>query len=124
MDIKALIADSSTKTRKNITRSLNEIGVRNVVEATDGAKAIELLQTGKFDVVFAAYNSQTGKLDELVTAARKTNAKLPVIITAPPSKQMDEMKKTCPTATTYLTMPFSTDQLRKTIDQYVPSIAG
>ena len=36
MDIKALIADSSPKSRKNIARSLNEIGVRNVVEATDG----------------------------------------------------------------------------------------
>jgi DNA-binding NtrC family response regulator len=93
-------------------------------EATNGAEAIELLESGKFDVVFAEYSSQTGKLDELVHAARKTNAKLPVIVTAPQSTKMDELKKTCPAATTYLTMPFSTDQLWKTIDQHVPSIAG
>jgi len=124
MEIKALVADSSTKTRKNITRSLNEIGVRNVVEATDGSQAIELLQSGKFDVVFAEYNWQTGKVEELVKTARKINAKLPIIVTAPQSKQMDELKKSCPTASTYLTVPFTTDQLRKTVAQYVPSIAG
>ena len=46
MEIKALVADSSTKVRKNITRSLKEIGVRNVVEATDTDQAIELVQEG------------------------------------------------------------------------------
>ena len=35
MEIKALVADSSNQTRKNIARSLKEIGVRNVVEAND-----------------------------------------------------------------------------------------
>jgi len=124
MEIKALVADSSSKTRKNITRSLNEIGVRNVVEATDGNQAIELLETGNFDVVFAEWNTQSGKMEELVKAARKINAKLPVIVTAPQSKQMAELKKSCPTASNYLTVPFTTDQLRKTVAQYVPSIAG
>ncbi|MCI0333180.1 MAG: response regulator [Planctomycetes bacterium] len=124
MEIKALVADSSTKTRKNIARSLNEIGVRNVVEATDGNQAIELLESGNFDVVFAEWNTQSGKVEELVKAARKINAKLPIIVTAPHSKQMAELKKSCPTASNYLTVPFTTDQLRKTVAQYVPSIAG
>ena len=124
MEIKALVADSSNKTRKNITRSLNEIGVTKVVEANDGDQAIKFLQSDKFDVVFAEFNTQSGKVEELVKAARKTNAKLPVIVTAPQSKQIDELKKSCPTASSYLTMPFTTEQLRKTMAQYVPSIAG
>ena len=33
MEIKALVADSSKKARKNIARSLNEIGVREVLVA-------------------------------------------------------------------------------------------
>jgi CheY-like chemotaxis protein len=46
MEIKALVADSSAKARKNIIRSLNEIGVRKVAEAADGDEAIQLLQKG------------------------------------------------------------------------------
>ena len=55
---------------------------------------------------------------------RRTDAKLPVIVTAPQSKQIDELKKTYPTASNYLSMPFTTEQLRKTVAQYLPAIAG
>ena len=103
---------------------VNEIGVRNVVEATDGSQAIEMLQTGKFDIVFAEWNTKTAKGEELVSTLRRTDAKMPIIVTAPQSKQIDELKKTYPTASNYLTMPFTTEQLQKTVAQCVPSIAG
>ncbi len=124
MEIKALVADSSNKVRKNITRSLNEIGVRQVVEATDGNQAMELLQTGKFDVVFAEWNTKIGEGQELVKAVRKMDGKLPIIVTAPQAKKIEELKKAYPNATNYLTLPFTTEQLRKTVSEYVPSIAG
>ena len=112
------------RSRKNIIRSLKEIGVRDVVEATDGNQAVKLLETGKFDIVFAEWNTQIGQGEELVKSFRRTNAKMPVIVTAPQSKQIDELKKTYPTASNYLTMPFTTEQLQKTVAQCVPSIAG
>lgn len=124
MEIKALVADSSSMARKNITRSLNEIGVRDVVEAKDGDQAIKFLQTGTFDVVFAEWNSQIGEGEELVNAVRKMHRKLPIIVTAPQSKKIADLKKSFPSASNYLTMPFTTEQLRKTVSEYVPSIAG
>jgi two-component system, chemotaxis family, chemotaxis protein CheY len=124
MEIKALVTDSSSEARKNITRSLKEIGVRNVVEATDGKQAVKLLETGKFDICFAEWNTQLGQGEELVKSFRRTNAKMPIIVTAPKSKQIDELKKTYPNASNYLTMPFTTEQLQKTVAQCVPSIAG
>ena len=123
MEIKALVANSSNKERKNITQSLKEIGVRNVVEATDGKQAMELLQKGKYDVVFAEFNTQIGEGEELVKAFRKFDNKVPIIVTAPQSKKVDELKKACPNASKYLTTPFTTDQLRKTVSEYAPSIA-
>jgi two-component system, chemotaxis family, chemotaxis protein CheY len=124
MEIKALVTDSSSKARKNIIRSLKEIGVRDVVEATDGNQAVKLLEAGKFDICFAEWNTQIGHGEELVKSFRRTNAKMPVIVTAPHSKQIDELKKTYPTASNYLTMPFTTEQLQKKVAQCVPSIAG
>jgi two-component system chemotaxis response regulator CheY len=122
MEIKALVANSSNKERKNITRSLKEIGVANVVEATDGNQAMELLQTGKFDVLFAEYSAKINN-EELVKTVRTINGQLPIIVTGPKSKKMDELKKACPNASNYITMPFTTDQLRTTVKQYVPSLA-
>jgi two-component system chemotaxis response regulator CheY len=123
MEIKALVANSSNKERKNITKSLKEIGVNQVVEATDGNQAMELLQKGQFDVFFAEWNSKTSQGEELVKTARTINGKLPIIVTAPQSKKMDEVRKAFPNASNYLTTPFTNDQLRTTIKQYVPSLA-
>jgi len=123
MEIKALVANSSNKERKNISRSLKEIGVRDVTEATDGSQAMELLQTGTFDVIFTEANTKTSEVEELARAARKINSKLPIIVTAPQSKKIDELKKAYPSASNYLTVPFTTEQLRKTVREYVPSVA-
>lgn len=124
MEIKALVTDSNSKVRKNLTRSLKELGIKNVAEATDGCQAIEMLQKGKYDIVFAEYNSKTAQGDELVTSIRRTDAKTPIVVMAPQSKQMTELKQSCPTASSYLTTPFTTEQLKKTVAQCVPSIAG
>ena len=77
MEIKALVTDSSAKARKNIIRSLKEIGVRKVAEAADGDEAIQLLQKCTFDVVFAEWNTQIDGGEELITAFRKFAAKTP-----------------------------------------------
>ena len=124
MEIKALVADSSKQTRKNITRSLKEIGVQNIVEANDTKQAIELAKKGGFDVIFAEFNTTAGAGEEMLRTFRKMDAKVPIIVTAPQTQNMAELKKTCPTASTYLTTPFTTEQLRKMVSQYVPSIAG
>ena len=124
MEIKALVADSSSKVRKNITRSLKEMGIKNVAEATDGCQAIEMLEKGKYDIVFAEWNTKTAKGEELVSTLRRNDAKMPIIVTAPQSKQLAELKQSYPTASNYLTTPFTTDQLKKTVCQCVPSIAG
>src|SRR4051812_27829216 len=123
MEIRALIADSSAKARKNIIRSLKEIGVRKVAQATDGDEAIVLLEKGKYDVVFAEWNTQLNSGEELVKAFRKVNANVPIIVTAPPSRTPADLQKSCPNASYYLTLPFTTEQLRKTVSEYVPSIA-
>jgi two-component system chemotaxis response regulator CheY len=124
MEIKALVTDSNSKVRKNITRSLKEMGIKNVAEASDGRQAIEMLQRSKYDLVFAEWNTKTAQGEELVTTLRRTDAKMPIIVTAPRSKEIAEIKESCPTASTYLTTPFTTDQLKKSVCHCVPTIAG
>ena len=124
MEIKALVTDSNSKVRKNITRSLKEMGIKNVAEATDGSQAVEMLEKGRYDIVFAEWNTKTSKGEELISTLRRSNSKMPIIVTAPQSKQLAELKQSCPTASNYLTTPFTTDQLKQKVCQCVPSIAG
>ena len=51
-------------------------------------------------------------------------ANLPIIVTAPHTKKLTDLQQHCPSASTYLQMPFTTEQLRKTVSEFVPSIAG
>jgi two-component system chemotaxis response regulator CheY len=124
MEIKALVADSSTKVRKNIMRSLQEIGVRKVVEAIDGDQAVELLEQDTFDVIFAEFSNQSGTGDQLVNTLRELDETVPIIVTAPQSKKIADLKKACPNASNFLTTPYTTEQLRKTVADYVPALAS
>ena len=89
--------------------------MRNVAEANNGDQAIQLLQSGTYDMVFAEWNTQINGGEELVKAFRKFDAKLPIIVTAPPSMKPADLQKSCPNASNYLTLPFTTEQLRKTV---------
>jgi two-component system chemotaxis response regulator CheY len=121
METKVLVADSSAKVRKNIARSLNEIGVQNVVEASDGNEAIKLFQTGTYDLVFAEWSNVGTKLAEEI---RKVNGTLPIIITAPESKNKQDLKSYCPGASDMLSTPFKTEEFRKKVEKYIPTLAG
>lgn len=124
MEIKALVANSSKKELKNITKSLKEIGVQKVVEATDSKQTMEALEKGKFDVIFTEANPQCCEGEEFWKTARKNDSKLPIFVTAQPSKKMDELKKAYPNATNYVTMPLTKEQLKTTVGQYFPTLAG
>jgi two-component system chemotaxis response regulator CheY len=123
MDIKVLVANSSANVRQNITQSLQEIGVQNVVEATTGEAAIQGIRKDSFDIVFAEPNTKAGG-EELIQAIRKIDAELPVILTAPQSQKLAELKRAYPGASNYLTTPFTTQQLKKTVANFIPSLAG
>lgn len=124
MEIKALVSDSNSQVRRNIARSLKELGVKDIAEADDASQAIEMCERGKFDIVFAEWNSRTAKGEELIGTLRNSNAGLPIIATVPQSKQLKDVKKSCPNASNYLVTPFTTDQFRKSVQECVPSLAG
>ena len=123
MDIKVLVANSSTQERRNITQSLREIGVRNIVEANTGDEAVSGVQTDNFDIVFAEFNTKAGGKG-IVDAIRKIDGNLPIIVTAPQAQKLNNVKKTTPNASNYLTTPFTTQQLQQAIADFVPSLVG
>ena len=123
MDIKVLVTNGSTQERKNITQSLREIGVRNIVEVNDGDGAVSAVRTDNIDIVFADFNTKAGG-QGIVGAIRKIDGNLPIIVTAPQAQKLNNVKKAAPNASNYLTTPFTTQQLQQAIADFVPSFVG
>ncbi|MEZ9370090.1 response regulator [Shewanella sp. 10N.286.51.B2] len=55
-DIRTLVVDDSRMARNIIKRTITNLGIRMISEATDGAEAIELMQQQMFDLVITDYN--------------------------------------------------------------------
>ncbi|ABM01360.1 response regulator [Shewanella amazonensis] len=55
-DLRVLVVDDSRMARNIIRRTLSNLGMRQIVEACDGAEAIELMREQMFDLVVTDYN--------------------------------------------------------------------
>ena len=124
MNVKVLVADTSSKVRENFTRSLKEIGVQNVMEAGDANTAINLLKQEQFNAVLADGKIQTETGKSLVEEIRHIDSNVPIILTANPADCSTEFELNHSSASRYLTKPFTTKNLRDKLQQLVPAIAG
>ena len=124
MNVKILVADTSSKVRKNFTRSLKEIGVQNVMEAGDADTAINLLGQEQFNAVLADGKIETKSGKELVEEIRHIDSNVPIIVTANQAELSPAFETKYPSASGYLTKPFTTESLREKLQQLVPTIAG
>jgi two-component system chemotaxis response regulator CheY len=55
-DMQVLVVDDSVMSRKFVRRSMNAIGIQNVIEAKDGAEALQIMKQQRFDLVISDYN--------------------------------------------------------------------
>lgn len=55
-NIETLIVDDQRSTRALIRESLQQLGFRHIIECEDGAKARELLQTKRVNLIFSDLN--------------------------------------------------------------------
>ncbi|GAA0784497.1 response regulator [Marinobacterium sediminicola] len=51
-----LIVDDSSMSRKYIRKGLNAIGIEHILEAKDGAEALQIMKQRRFDLVISDYN--------------------------------------------------------------------
>ena len=124
MNIKILVADTSSKVRKNFTRSLKEIGVQNVMEAGDGNAAINLLGQEQFNAVLADGKIEIESGKGLVEEIRRIDSNVPIILTTNQADSSPAFEITHPSASAHLTKPFTTQSLREKLRRLVPAIAG
>ncbi len=118
MSLNVLVVESSPQARKNIIQSLQEIGVRNVTEASDGPEAIRQYKEAQFDVLFVDWNLQAQQGQNLVQEIRQLNRDVPIIATVPTESQNIAQEADQAGASDLLGKPFTTEILREKLEKY------
>lgn len=67
---KVLVVDDSSMARKHIIRVMRSLGVRNIVEATDGLEAVAIMKDDSFDLIITDYHMPNMNGNEFVEYIR------------------------------------------------------
>ena len=71
---KILIVDDSVMARNYIKRVLRSLGVANIIEATDGLKAVEIMKEESFDLIVTDYHMPNMDGNEFVDYIRNKSS--------------------------------------------------
>ena len=112
MCAKVLVVDDSGTMRKIILRSLNALGVTDVVEAGDGSDGLELFKQHQFDIVLTDWNMPRMTGLELLKAIRATGSTVPVILITTEAEKGRVLEAVQAGVSDYLVKPFETEGLR------------
>ena len=117
--MKVLVVDDSGVMRKIIVRSLNAVGVTDIVEAADGQEAFERFQEQTFDLVLTDWNMPIRSGLELVKDIRASGSKVPIMMITTEAQKSQVISAIQAGVTDYLTKPFENEALRGKLDRYV-----
>ncbi len=103
------------KTMLRILRNLlNQLGFKNIDEATDGSEAWQKLQDASFDLIIADWNMEPMTGFQLLKQVRADDKlkKLPFIMVTAESKTENVIAAKQAGVSNYIVKPFSTETLK------------
>ena len=117
---KVLLAEDGRDSQRLISAILTDAGV-NVVLAETGKQAVHLAQTEKFDLILM--DVQMPILDGYAASARIRSADptVPIIILTAHATAEHRARSVAAGCSEFLTKPFDTNNLLKTLAKYLPS---
>lgn len=124
MSAKVLVADDSGTMRKIIIRSLNAVGIKDIVEAADGTEAVALFQQQPFDMVLTDWNMPGLTGLEVLKAIRAAGSTVPVMLVTTEGEKSRVLEAVQAGVSDYLTKPFETDALRAKLEKFLGALAG
>jgi two-component system chemotaxis response regulator CheY len=123
--MKVLLAEDSGVMRKIIARGLHSLWVENVVEAADGAIALEKFQQANgFDLVLTDWNMPNMNGLELVNAIRGTGSKVPIMMITTEAEKGRVLEAIQAGVNDYLVKPFDQSQLQAKLERVLPQQAS
>ncbi len=122
MSKRILIADDSRMMRNIIIRSLQALGITEVVEAEDGNQAVERFEAGAFSLVLTDWNMPHKSGLDAAREIRAKDSTVPIIMITTESEKRQVLAAIAAGVTDYLVKPFSPEALRDKVEPHMPSL--
>ena len=108
-DLKFLIVDDFSTMRRIVRGLLKEMGCNNAEEAEDGAAALNMLKSGKYDFVVSDINMPNMNGFQLLAEIKKDEAlkHLPVLMVTAEARKEDIVMAAQGGAAGYIVKPFT-----------------
>ena len=120
--MKVLLVDDSGVMRKIIARGLNSLWIDEVVEAADGAEALEIFGDGSgFHLVLTDWNMPNMNGLELVQAIRGAGHTLPIMMITTETEKEQVVKAIQAGVNDYLVKPFDQEMLTLKLERVLPN---
>jgi len=104
--------------RKIILRSLQSVGITDVVEAADGSEAVNLFAPDNFDMVLTDWNMPGKTGLEVVQDIRKQDTKIPIIMVTTEAEKGRVLAAIQAGVSDYLVKPFTADTLKEKLEKH------
>ena len=125
-DMKFLIVDDFSTMRRIVRGLLKEIGYNNAEEAEDGAAALNMLKSAKFDFVVSDINMPNMNGFELLAAVKKddTLKHIPVLMVTAEARKEDIVRAAQDGAAGYIVKPFTKATLEEKVQKIMQKLAA
>lgn len=125
-DMKFLIVDDFSTMRRIVRGLLKEIGYNNAEEAEDGAVALTMLRSAKFDFVVSDINMPNMTGFDLLAAIKKDDSlkHLPVLMVTAEARKEDIVRAAQDGAAGYIVKPFTKATLEEKVLKIMQKLAA
>jgi len=119
-----LVVDDSATTRMLISLTLKKSGSYRIVEASDGAEAVEKLGSQAVDIVLTDINMPEMTGLELISYIRSSHSspKLPIIVITTKGEEQSRDQGLALGANAYLSKPISSAKLQLTVKKLLDGV--
>jgi two-component system chemotaxis response regulator CheY len=126
IDLKFLVVDDFSTMRRIIRGLLKEMGCQDVEEAEDGAAALQMLKSGKFDFVVTDINMPNMNGFDLLRAIKADELlrHLPVLMVTAEARKEDIVLAAQTGAAGYIVKPFTKATLEEKVQKIVQKLAA
>jgi two-component system chemotaxis response regulator CheY len=118
-NMKILVVDEFSTMRRIVKNILRQLNFANIIEADDGATAIEVLQREKIDLVVSDWNMPKMTGLELLKAVRADDAlkHIPFLMVTAEAQQENIIEAVKSGVSNYIVKPFTAETLSQKINQ-------
>lgn len=124
IDMKFLIVDDFSTMRRIVRGLLKEIGYNNADEAEDGAVALNMLKSAKYDFVVSDINMPNMNGFELLANIKKEESlkHIPVLMVTAEARKEDIVRAAQEGAAGYIVKPFTKATLEEKVQKIMQKV--